>query len=279
MGAMILLLVSWSGLPEAGAGQWVEGPAEGWADLTLYHHDTQQQYGREGELGDIPNAGHAVATSAFLTGAVGLVRGVDAWIQIPIHHLQYDDFAGERESLGFGDPRVYVRAGPELFGLPAIPVALRAGVKWPGGDFDVDAEVIPLGEGQRDVELLLEVGRSFHPRPLWTMGWIGHRWRAPNVTTARDPGNELFWYWAVGGYLGRLGWKGALEGTRGDPWRIQSILIPTTPRELTQVFFTADWPVGPGRLGGGIRAPFQGRNMPAGSAVSVHYFVRWGERD
>jgi len=263
------------GLPAS--GQWVEAPGRGWADLTFYYHDTRMQYGRERTRESIPNGGHAVARSLFVTAALGIVRGIDGWVQIPIHHLRYDDFAAERSSSGFGDPRVFLRAGPALFGLPAVPVAIRGGVKWPGGAFDVDAEIIPLGEGQRDVELLLEAGRSFYPHPFWMGGWAGYRWRAPNRTTARAPGNERFWYVAGGGTLGGAGWKVAAEGIVGDPWRIQGILVPSSPREILQGFLTLDWGVGPGRAGLGVRLPFSGRNLPSGAALSAQYFLRWGE--
>jgi hypothetical protein len=277
IGWMILIGLGGPLAPATAQGQWIEPPGSGWADLTLYHQSTRHQFDRDGEHGRLLNGGHAVTTSVFLTGAVGLVRGVDTWIQLPVHRLRYDDFGGNRSTVGLGDPRIFLRVGPEAIGLPAFPVAIRGGVKWPGGDFDIDAEVIPLGDGQRDVELLMEGGFSLHPRSMWGMGWVGYRWRGPNAEAARDPGDERFAYAALGGSLGRLGWKAAMEEIRGDPWRIHGLLIPSTPRELRQGFVSVDWPVGSGRLGAGFRTPLAGRNMPAGTAFSLHYFRRWSQ--
>ncbi|MEX2531019.1 MAG: hypothetical protein WD960_09630 [Gemmatimonadota bacterium] len=150
---MTALVLGAALVPPSADAQWIESPGVGWADLTLYHQDTRDQFDRDGEHGRLLNGGHAVTSSAFLTEAVGVIRGVDAWAQLPIHRLRYDDFGGNRSILGLGDPGLFLRVGPEVAGLPAFPVAIRGGVKWPGGDFDVDAKVIPLGDGQRDVEL------------------------------------------------------------------------------------------------------------------------------
>jgi hypothetical protein len=258
------------------AAQWVQAPGTGWMDVTVSHLDTRHQFWLDRSRRTMANGGHAVTSSVFLTSAVGLVGGLDAWVQLPFHRLRFDDFAGERVRTGVGDPRIHLRAGPELLGLPVIPVAVRGGFKWPAGDLDVNAEVIPLGDGQWDAEVILEVGRSFHPRPLWAMAWAGYRWRSPNHETARDPGNEEFWYAAIGGEVRGLGWKGAIEGLRGEPWVLHGIPIPTAARELTQFLGSVDRSAGPGRAGLGFRRPFQGRNLPRGTSLTLHYFLRWG---
>ena len=77
--------------------------------------------------------------------------------------------------------------------------------------------------------------------------------------------------------MGRAGWKTAVEGIVGDPWRIQGLRIPSSPREIIQGFASLDWGVGPGRAGLGARIPFAGRNLPSGMAVTAQYFFRWGE--
>ncbi|MEX2526239.1 MAG: hypothetical protein WEA09_01260 [Gemmatimonadota bacterium] len=269
---VLLLLVSSAPV----SGQWIQPQGTGWLDLTVSHLDTRDQFWVDGSQRRMANDGHAVTSSLFLTSAVGVVRGLDVWLQLPFHRLRFDDFTGERLRTGVGDPLLHVRVGPELVGLPAVPVALRGGVKWPAGDLEVDAEVIPLGDGQWDGELLLEVGRSFYPRSIWAMAWAGYRWRGPNELKARDPGNEEFWYAAVGGDVRGVGWKGALEGLRGDPWILHGISIPSARRELTQLLVTLDHAAGPGRAGLGLRHPIQGRNLPVGTALTLHYFVRWG---
>jgi hypothetical protein len=272
--AGLLLLLPLLAIPCPGAAQWVNGPGEGWVDFTVYLQDTRETYELDGVRRDIFADGRARTLSTFLTASLGLIRGLDAWVQIPFHRLRFDDAGGERLSSGLGDPRLHVRIDPTFLRAPELPlpVALRGGVKLDGGDFDVDAEIIPLGEGQRDWELLLEVGQSFHPRPLWASGWIGHRWREENVVAARNPGNEWFWWLSGGGTLREIQLQVALEGIRGDPWVIQGITVPTARRQILQVQPS----LGVGLLGGhfslGTRTTLSGRNLPAGTAVFGSFF-------
>lgn len=256
-------------------GQWVEPPGEGWADLTVYHHDTRETYGSDGEPRDFFAGGHAVATSAFLTVAGGLVRGVDAWVQVPLQRLEFTDVGGERIRSGIGDTRVYLRAQPALWLGGDLPVSVRGGVKLPVGDFQVDSEVIPLGDGQRDWELIVEGGHSFHPLPLYVTGWVGYRWRERNDETRRDFGDEAFFLASAGGQMGRFGYKAVLEGWEGDPPEIEGVVVPSAKREMLQLTPTLSWRVGPGALSAGARIPLGGKNLPSGSALVVGYFTDW----
>jgi len=268
----LVVLAAQGVTPSEASGQWVNAPGAGWADLTVYAQDTRQTYQFDGVKRPIFADGRARTVSAFFTASVGLLRGLDGWVQLPFHRLQFEDAADLRESTGFGDPRLYLRIDPTLLGGAAIPVALRGGVKLDGGDFDVDAEVIPLGEGQRDWELMVEVGRSFHPRPLWAAGWVGHRWREDNQEAARNPGNEWFWLANVGGSVGILHWQVGAEGIRGDPWIIQGIRLRSARREVLQVSPSLGTDLGAGQLRVGTRTTLEGRNLPAGTAVFAGYF-------
>ena len=255
----------------------MEAPLSGWAQLAVYHHDTREEYGPTGEVRKLFADGHAVTTSAYLTAAVGLVSGVDAWVQLPFHRLSFDDAAGKRERLGVGDPRFYLRAGPEALGFEGAPaVALRAGLKLPGADFPVDPEVIPLTEGQRDWELLLEAGHSFHPAPVYVAGWVGYRWREENEEVLRDPGDERLLYVAAGGEtIGRLTWKLAVEGLSGRTPRIEGVAVETARRRMIQLLPTLGWRIDPGVVELGARVPVDGRNLPAGPALVAGYFLAW----
>lgn len=258
--------------------QWIEPPGTGWVQVALYHHDTRSTFDTERNVRRIFADGHSVTTSLYVTAAGGLVRGLDAWLQVPVHRLQFDNSAAERKRTGLGDARVYMRVGPALFGIaPPLPIAVRAGVKIPGSDFPVDAEVIPLGEGQMDVEVMLELGHSFYPRPRYVNGWLGYRWRTENTEAARDPGNEWFGYAALGGQYRAFGWKFAVEGWFSATPHIQGIPIPSAQREILQVMPSLGYTLGPGLLELGTRIPLLGRNLPTGAALFVGYFFTWGE--
>jgi len=277
-GGIVAGLLLLAAAPASAHGQWLSEPGQGWIEGTFIYHDTSREFDQLGNERNIFAEGRAITRSIFLTGTVGIWRGVDIWVQVPFHRLRFNDAGGERVSSGLGDPTGFIRLGTDLWdALPDWPVALRGGVKLDGGSFDVDAEIIPLGEGQVDWEILLELGRSFHPLPLWTAGWIGHRWRQENTEGFRTPGNEVFWLWSVGGELpASFGWKTTLEGLTGQPWIIEGLEIGTARRRLHQLFLEGSYELGPGTFSAGIRTPFSGRNLPTGTAFTTSYFLRWG---
>ena len=92
----------------------------------------------------------------------------------------------------YGDPRIFLRAGSSLFGVNELPVAvaLRGGVKLTTGAFENDAETISLSQGQRDWSLLLEVGKSLHPLPMYVSGGLdtggGRKMRRLLATSATN---------------------------------------------------------------------------------------------
>ena len=257
------------------SAQWVEPTGQGWSSLTAYHQNTRDAYDFEGTNGSFPADGHAVATSGFLTLALGLVEGVDAWAQFSFQRLRFEDLSGTALSTGLGDIRLYGRASPlRLFGVNT-PVAIRGGVKLPVGDFDVGSNLIPLGDGQRDWELMLEVGHSFYPNPTYLQGWIGYRWRE----TADDDrvfGDEQFFYVAVGGEVGPLGYKVGFDGWYGKTPLFNGLEAPGAKREMLRLNPSLLVPAGPGLIELGARISVAGKNLPAGSDLVLGYFTRLG---
>lgn len=263
-------------VPNGLVGQWIEAPGQGWTQISVYHHDTRDEFGLERHRIPIRNNGHAVATSVFLTAAVGVARGVDVWLQAPFHRIEYTDFGDSRRSSGVGDVRGYVRIAPLSWLGSDFPVAVRGGVKFPVGDFQLDAEIIPLGEGQRDWELILEAGHSFYPRSLYAMAWLGYRWREFAAKQNRDFGDEPFFLAAVGGAAGSFGYKVTVEGWNGRTPLIEGIRIPSANREMLHVTPTLSHALGRGAVEAGVRVPLAGRNLTAGPALTAGYFFRFG---
>lgn len=259
----------------AGAAQWTESPGEGWTQLTVFHQDTREEYGESGEVRPFFADGHAVTTSVFLTSAVGILEGMDGWVELSLHRLEFDDAGGQRRQTGAGDMRFHLRAAPVLFGLPDIPLAVRGGVKIPGSDFPVDAEVIPLTEGQRDWELILEAGHSFYPAPVYAQAWAGYRWRELNAEIRRDPGDERFLHVALGGETGRLTWKAALEGLWGLDPEVEGLRVASATRRLLEVIPTVGWKVDGAVVEVGAKLDVSGRNFPEGPTFSVGAFLPW----
>ena len=271
---LVITVMGLGGVNDA-AGQWVEEPGKGWVALAVYHQDTRERFGIDGDTRALFAEGHAVTTSSFLTIALGAAPGIDLWSQLSFHRLRYDDVAGQRSSSGVGDTRFWLRAAPLKWLGSAVPFAIRAGFKVPVGEFDVDAEVIPLGDGQRDWEVMAELGHSFWPRSLYLSGWAGYRWREENTESRKDFGNEVFYHAQIGGRLGRLRYKLAIDGWDGAAGVTEGVSIPGFQRDLVQLQPSLLYDVGPGRIEAGARFALGGRNLPAGTALMFQYFTKW----
>jgi len=258
---------------DTASGQWINPAGRGWVSVDLYYDDTMSQFGEEANEEPLPEEGHSITTSVYSTMSVGLFTGIDAWAQIPVIRSQFSDIAGDRQSTGFGDPRFYLRIGPSLFGInTTIPIDIRTGIKLVGSDFAVDAETIPISDGQRDYELMVELGHSFWPRPIYVSGWVGYRWRGTNKEIDRKPGNEWFGFVKAGGNEGRLIWMVDVEGFKGSAPESFGIEIVTARRELVQVTPRLGVVTGMGSFLVGARLAVLGRNYPSGTALIISFF-------
>jgi hypothetical protein len=284
---LVGLLVGLS--PAPSHGQWVEAPGTGWAELQLAHQRTDTGFSKNGNvvaLDELDPDAQSIITTARLTGALGLVRGLDTWVDLPLHRQSFDGAGSDLLTTGLGDPRVFLRAGPSLLGggakvLP-VALALRGGVKLTTGTFENDAETISLSQGQRDWSLLLELGKSLYPLPLYVSGWAGYRWREENEEIARDFGNEWVFNAAVGGAVDRFRWKVAVDGLFGQPSIDTRTGFEFAARELVQIIPTVGWRVGPGAIQFGARLPIHGQStrsnrLPASPTATLGYFLAWDD--
>ncbi len=272
-----------------GGGVRTLAPGSGHVENMLFHLDTRSHYDGTGNARDFFAQGRLIVTSSITNVAAGLLDGVEVRGQLPVHRLSFQEVSGSRDRTGVGDPRVEVRLGPQLLGAPPDPfgidLVVRGGVKLPGEDFPVDAQIIPLTEGQRDWELALEFGRSLADGLVNLQGWAGYRWRERNESIERDPGNERFGFLSVGGPLpsvdpfGSVGWSLGAQWLSGSPHRLVGVRVPSTRREILEFFPRLTAPVGPGWAGVGARIPASGRNLPAGTAFSLSYSFGWGGGD
>jgi hypothetical protein len=250
-------------------------PGSGWLQVSVYGQRATEAFGPDRQRLPFLADAEFNTRSVFVTGAVGVVDGLEVWAQLPVHHLSVNASSGRSTSSGLGDVRVAARVGAELFGAD-LPVALRFAAKVPGSEFPVDATVLPLTEGQADLEVSLESGRALGELPLYVVAWAGYRWRTENVAAARKPGSESFAHFAVGGLAGRFSWEVAADGLWGGPPLAQGITLTQERRRLLQLFPTVGYGVGPGRLEVTGQLPLSGRNLPASYGLSAGYRISWG---
>ncbi len=268
---LALVALSLSVLASPGYGQWIEPERQGWAAFSMYYLDTQEQFGPSGEVRNFVLDGHAQTASSFLTIAMGIAPGVDIWIQPSYHRLEFADLGGTRISWGFGDTRLYVRTAPLRLVGSDFPFAIRAGTKLPT-DFESGTDLIPLGDGQRDWEVMAEVGHSFWPRPFYAAAWAGYRWREAGESS--DFGNERFFNVSAGGGGDLLGFKVQLEGWYGGVPVFGGLLGVGQEREMVRLSPSLLVTAGPGQVELGSRLPLAGQNLATGPEIVVGYFTR-----
>ena len=216
-----------SAAPQAGPGS-VSGqgvgslfPGQGWIQASVFSLSTGERFGFNGVEEAYINGGHLDLQSFLLTGAVGLVTGLEVWAQGAVHSLEFQDAGGALVRSGLGDGRVWLRGGPSLFGVNEadLPlwVGLRAGVKLPASEFPIDRTVLPLTEGQKDVEVALEVGRVFGYGRFAVQAWAGYRWRGTNELVDVTPGNEWFGYASAAAAIGAVQARLSAQILDGSP--------------------------------------------------------------
>lgn len=251
------------------------GPGAGWAQVSLYQQRSRDFFGPDGERRDFLADSEFLTRSVFLTGALGVLDGVELWVQAPVHRLTVESAGGGSQSTGLGDIRVAARLGPELV-RRNLPLAIRLGLKVPGSDFPVDATVLPLSEGQVDGELSVESGHGFTDLPLYLVGWAGYRIRGENRDARRDPGDEVFAHAAVGGTIRFIAWELGSDWIWGAAPEAQGLELPGDKRRLFQLVPRVGVTVAGGRLELTSRIPVSGRNLPAGPGISLGYRLAWG---
>lgn len=246
----------------------------GWVMVSGLRQRSGSIFNSQGDRQPLLADGSFQSTSLYWSAGVGLADGVDAWMQLPVHRMHYEDDGGTRDRAGIGDARVALRLSPALLGA-TLPIALRAGVKVPGSAFPLDATVIPLTEGQTDFETSIESGRLFRDA-VYVLGWVGYRWRTENRDAARKPGNETFMHVATGTAIGGVRLEFGADLLFGAPPRQLGFAVPASRRRLLQFSPTITRKTGPGDLEFTTVLPVVGRNLPTGAGISVGYRLGWG---
>src|SRR6056297_593592 len=115
----VIGLVAGSLFGQVAAGQWVQAPGTGWGQIQVSHQQAKDGFDEEGNVVPLVQTpgdeGESIITTLRMTVALGLVRGLDVWIDVPYHRQEFNTTNPVTEDLvgtGFGDPRGYLRMGP-----------------------------------------------------------------------------------------------------------------------------------------------------------------------
>lgn len=215
--ALVLLVPA-----SARAGPWSKDPGHWYFKLgqSLFTAD-----GFRDAEGRFNTESSYLGLNTFAYGEVGLVEGLQTQFYLPftigINSFDEDStlrlstrcenglLVNDTSRRSFGDASAGLQYSPKLM---TMPHALRADVKLPLYDLadprGACRDLFPQpGDGQLDITLWLSLGDSFHPRPFYLYGELGHRFRTEvfiGEATPQQYGDTFV-------FFGQAGW----EFTRG----------------------------------------------------------------
>ena len=206
------------------AGAWTLRKGHLWVKTAFLIQRTRERYANptlfcgNGERAPYFFNGKVKSNALYLDVWYGLTDRFELQLQLPYFDIAFeDDVNPDRpSSQGLGDVRFGLR-----YRVPFRPIVttFRIGVKAPTGFFNKDSEVVPIGDGQWDMDISADFGRSLWPLPAYLNLALGYRFRfEPDLqTTNLDPGDE-FWFRAEAGVQIRknVEIKTAVEGFWGQ---------------------------------------------------------------
>lgn len=254
--------------PQALGGAWVLPDGQTRVGFAVFHQQTEERYFLDARRIPYFFEGRNRTQALFVDAGRGLGAGLEVSLQTSVYRLDFDDLASDRRSTGLGDTRLGVRFNAAM---EPLVLTLGARVKAPTGDFENDAEIVPVGEGQWDADLSLELGRSLWPRPGYLSAQGGYRFRRANAENGIDPGDEWFWVAEAGHALHRgLGLRLVARGLHGKDATSFGLPLASLRRKAVYVEPALTVKLGP-RWDAAVAVPVtvSGRNWPAGPVLSL----------
>lgn len=269
------------------AGTWTLKRGQLWVKSSFFIQRTSDRYTsttlacggracRNGERAPFFFNGKIELDAAYLDIWYGLTDRVELQFQLPYFDIRFkDDVNPFRPGTSdIGDTRFGVR-----YRLPVnfLAATVRVGAKAPTGFFNKDAEVVPVGDGQWDLELSADVGKSLWPLPAYVNVTGGYKLRfEPDVSTTNlDPGNELTLRVEAGVNIQRnLLVKAAIDGFWGQEFTAlfadSKLKLRDSERRILYFEPGVLWTVlDPLTVEFGVRFSLSGKNYPAGQIFST----------
>ena len=222
----------------AHAGAWTLEKGQVWSKITGLYQATSEHYGKDGDPSKIP--ADYTAREVYIDVFYGVTKRIDVGLQFAAINRKFENFTSptHREMFGYraresglGDIRAFAKVN--LVHEPVVGT-LKLGVKTPSGEFRAAPEAMSASDGQWDVEVIAQIGKSFYPVPAYANVEFGYRLRETNETIHHNPDDELV-YNAEAGFspVEMLNLALKLEGITGAGRRI-TYAIPTVLVSLPQ---------------------------------------------
>ncbi|MFQ5601839.1 MAG: transporter [bacterium] len=270
---------------EVYAGAWTLKRNQLWVKSSVFFQKTHEQFysrntgcpfshkcDKSGQKVPFPFDGESKFTAVFLDIGYGLTDRLELKVQVPFYDIQFTDLSNpERDGTNdIGDIRFGARY--RFITLPFV-ATFKVEAKAPTGFFNKEAEVIPIGDGQWDLELVGQFGRSLYPVTGYLNFDVGYRIRfEPDPqTSTRIPGNEII-FRGEGGFnvMNNLLLKLAVSGLYSAKFKDEDFTLPDSEREVLYLEPAVFWSVTPAlALEAGVQFSLSGKNYPAGEVFSL----------
>ncbi|MDE2998782.1 MAG: transporter [Gemmatimonadota bacterium] len=284
-GATALLAALACQIPErVFAGAWTLPRNHAWCKVAVLGQTTHEEYvgtsgsGRGPDPERVYHAGNRApyrfsgryrSRALFFDLFYGATDRIDVGLQLPFFRQEYQDtplltgFGEPRRATGFGDVRGFLKVN--VLNRRTVGT-LKLGFKAPSGEFVNEDGLIPVGEGQWDFEAVVQLGRSFWPKPVYANADVGYRLRLRNAETDRDPGNEWTFLAEAGVQARRAALVGVkIHGIRGGAATVFGARIRSDIKKITYISpVIALGPFHGFTLETAMNVSVHGRNYPAG---------------
>lgn len=220
------------------AGAWTLEKGQVWSKITGLYQATDEHFDKDGEPSGFP--ADYTSREVYLDVYYGVTKRFDLGVQFAAINRKFENFTSNmhREMFGYrakesglGDIRVFGKVN--LVHEPVVGT-LMLGIKAPTGDFRAAPEAMSAGNGQWDVEVVAQIGKSYWPIPIYANIDLGYRLRETNETIHHNPDDELIYNLEVGASpVEMLNVALKLEGISGAGRRV-TYAIPTAIVSLPQ---------------------------------------------
>ncbi len=262
------------------AGAWTLGKGRLWVKTTYLYQKTSDRYYskitgcpagfncKSGDRVPFPFDGESTFKALFVDIQYGLLNRVDLLVQIPFYDISFTDTVNpERPGTSqFGDLRFGTKV--RILMKPFVG-SIKIQAKAPTGLFNKDTEIVPVGDGQWDLEFVGQIGKSLWPIKGYVNGDFGYRIRFARDVNTFEPGNEFFFRGEAGYTIyPKILVKAAINGLYGGKFHQGDFFFEDSERQYLSfepgVAFSFIRHI---TLESSVQFSLSGKNFPAGQVI------------